>query len=159
MIYCDSLLSLYLAPKPLISAPESLSYRRKLATLLAEICSVYRRKALKKIELFYWVMALTLGSIVGLIDMQAKEVQLPALLVLVFAGIPGYLHPRRAWLWAITIGASILLVHLLAGLFGYTAPYAVEPNVFATLIALIPAFIGAYMGVLLRGITTPSHNT
>lgn len=101
-----------------------------------------------------WLLALAFGIAIGLLDLHATEVQGTVLLILACSALPGFVHPRVAWLWAITIGLCLLLVHLVANLLNYPS-YPVEPNVFATLIALIPAFLGAYCGVLLRYIVAP----
>lgn len=101
-----------------------------------------------------WLLAFTLGITIGLLDLHATEVQGSVLLILICAGLLGFVRPRMAWLWAITIGLCLLLVHLVANFLHYPS-YPVEPNVFATLIALIPAFLGAYGGVLLRYMITP----
>ena len=108
---------------------------------------------MKRNLFLFWPLALALGIIIGILDMHAKEVQGTVLLVLVTSGLFGFVQPRWAWLWAVTIGSSLLVVGLAASILGY--PPHDEPNVFATLIALIPAFLGAYGGVLLRYAIAP----
>ncbi len=105
-----------------------------------------------------WCAALAVGfgAAAGLVDLTQSEVQPAALLVLVLTFLLGFAQPQRAWAWALIIGSSILFAHLLAALAGYKPPYPVEPNVFATLLALIPAFIGAYSGAAIRWML---HNT
>ena len=47
-------------------------------------------------------------------------------------------------------GGTVPLSYALAPIFRYPVPYPPEPNILASFIALIPAFIGAYAGVLVR---------
>ena len=96
------------------------------------------------------VLALLGGLIAGAIDFNATEPQPAALLVLVFAGILGLIQPRSAWRWAIIVALGLPLAHLSLRQLGWQPRDAPEPGEYATLIALIPAFIGAYGGVLMR---------
>ena len=88
--------------------------------------------------------------LIGRVELRADEVQGPVLLVVVWAFILGLAKPKWAWLWAVVIGGSIFAAHAWARAVGYPEPYPPEPNIFAALIALIPAFIGAYAGAGLR---------
>jgi len=108
---------------------------------------------LKRFELLCWGLALVFGLIAGYVNLHAKEVQPPALVVLLSAFLLGYIHPKRAWLWALIMGLSISLSYAVASAIGYQTPYPPTPNAFASLIALIPAFVGAYVGVLVRSVT------
>lgn len=87
--------------------------------------------------------------IIGWIDLQASEVQPVVLLILSSTALLGFVQPPRAWLWALIIGSGILTAHLIGPWLGLNPLYEVQPNVFATLIALIPAFIGAYIGAFI----------
>ena len=100
------------------------------------------------------LLALALGITISLLDMHATEVQGTVLLILIASGLLGFILPRRAWLWAITIALCLPLTYLFANLLGHPS-HNVEPNILATLIALIPAFLGAYVGVLLRYMIAP----
>jgi hypothetical protein len=95
-------------------------------------------------------LALAGGLIAGLIDFNATEPQPAALLVLIFAGILGLIQPRDAWRWAIIVALGLPLAHLSLRQLGWQPRDPVSPGEYATLIALIPAFIGAYGGVLVR---------
>lgn len=112
---------------------------------------------MKHTTFLLWLLTLALGIMIGLLDMRATEVQGTVLLILVASVLPGFARPRWAWLWAITIALCLPLVYLSASLFGYSL-HNVKPNVFATLIALIPAFLGAYGGVLLRYMVAPPRH-
>jgi hypothetical protein len=113
---------------------------------------------MKKFELFCWSLALIFCLVTGYINLHASEVQAPILTILVFTFLLGYLHPKRAWLWAIVLSLSIPLSFVIPPLLGYPTPYQPSPNIFATLIALIPAFIGTYAGVLFRILTLRPRN-
>ena len=96
------------------------------------------------------IIAVVSGAIAGVIDMFAAEIQPALFLILVATCLLGFLQPQRAWLWALIIGGSILVVHLLGMLVGFQPSYPVEPNVWVTSIALLPALIGAYLGAITR---------
>jgi hypothetical protein len=71
------------------------------------------------------------------------------LLILLGTAAFGFIQPQRAWAPALIIGGSIFVAHGLAHFSGYQPPYEVKPNVFVTLLALIPGFIGAYIGAFI----------
>lgn len=95
-------------------------------------------------------LALLGGLIAGTIDFNATEPQPAALLVLIFAGLLGMIQPRAAWRWAIIVALGLPLAHLSLRQLGFQPRDPVSPGEYATLIALIPGFIGAYGGVLIR---------
>ena len=104
-----------------------------------------------------FLLALALGLLAGYIDLHVKAVQFPVLLILIFTCLLSLLHPKGAWRWALIVGGGIPLAHFIGRAIGYAPPYPILPNIFATFLALIPAFIGAYCGVLLRYLTTFAH--
>jgi len=65
-----------------------------------------------------------------------------ALLIVISTGLLGFFSPNRPWLWALTVGIWIPLV----GVF-------IRHN-FGGVLALVVAFIGAYMGCFLHTIQT-----
>lgn len=109
---------------------------------------------MKKYDLLCLGLTLVFAVVAGYVNIHASEVQSVVLVVLVSTFILGWLHPRRAWLWGLVIGLAVPLSYLLGPVFGYFIPYPPSPNVFASLIALIPACIGTYGGVLVRKVTT-----
>lgn len=92
------------------------------------------------------LLSILLGAISGFVDIKASEVQPAALLIIIFTCFLGFIQPRNAWVSAIIIGSSILAAHLISPFWGLYPDYPVEPGVWATAIALIPAFLGAYIG-------------
>lgn len=93
------------------------------------------------------------GFLAGAVDFNNDEPQAAVIVVVVFAGALGFARPKYAWLWAIIVGLGIPLVYLIATALGYPSRSVPEPGWYASLIALIPAFISAYGGVLLRKAT------
>lgn len=106
-------------------------------------------------------LALIGAVVVGTIDSHASEVQATLMIMLPITFALGFIEPKRAWLWALIIGLSVPLSYLWLLVTGqhYSTP---PSNGFTTLIALAPAFIGTYCGVILRKIfsvaTTPNHS-
>ena len=110
---------------------------------------------------FFMIGLALLGALlVGTIDSHASEVQATLMVMLPITFILGFLDPKRAVLWGLIVGLSVPVGYLwlLATGQHYTDP---PPNGFTTLIALVPALIGTFSGVVLRKIigqvTTPHH--
>ena len=95
-------------------------------------------------------LSLGLGLLLGWLDSQLEPVGVTVALVALCGGALGLLHPAGAWRWALVLGLGLFLWHLLEAAVGYRPPYPAEPSVFVTLIALVPAFVGAYGGALAR---------
>ena len=91
-----------------------------------------------------------LAAPIGYLDLHASEVQGIVALLMLGAGLWGTLWPQRAWRWALVFGMSVPLWHFGNTLAGRASPYPVEPNAFATLLALVPAAIAAYGGAGIR---------
>ncbi len=85
----------------------------------------------------------------GAVDFNNDEPQAAVLVIMVFAGLLGFIQPRKAWRWALIIGLGVPIVYLIATALGYHAKSVGEPGWYASLIALLPAFISTYSGVLL----------
>lgn len=107
----------------------------------------------KRFVLVY-VFAFIISAAIGYLDTHTKtDDNLPMVLILLTVTfLFGVIHPKSAWQWALIIGLGVPASHLIGRLVGYRPPYPVEPNVLITFIALIPAFIGAYLGVLMRSL-------
>jgi NO-binding membrane sensor protein with MHYT domain len=98
--------------------------------------------------LVFSLVAMLLGALTSFADFRSKAVQPIVLMILIFTFVFGFWQPRWAWLWALLIGGGVPAAHFLNLALGFAAPYPVMPNVFGSLIALIPAFVGAYSGVV-----------
>ena len=88
------------------------------------------------------------GLFAGWIDFNQTEVQPTVLALVIFGAVLGFVRPYRAWRWAIILGLCIPLGFLIFSGLGYKPAELPQPGVYASLIALIPAFIGTYAGVL-----------
>jgi hypothetical protein len=118
-----------------------------IVTLLKERLAVMRKKNSWKNLLFYCLAGLV-GLVIGYMDTRSDEVQGSVLLLLVFTFIFGVTQPKNSWRWALLIGLGIPATYLIAFIINYKLPYKVYW--ITTFIALIPAFIGAYSGMLVR---------
>ncbi len=98
--------------------------------------------------LWMHLFTLFLGIVVGLIDLRNSEPQFAALLLLVFGLFAGFAQPRRAWLWALLLGLWVPILALVT----YTLHLsnATSTEAVSSIIALIPAFVGAYAGVIVK---------
>jgi hypothetical protein len=107
------------------------------------------------------VLAFAGGILAWRIDSRNDEPQAAVLVILVVTFLLGFLLPRRAWLWAAIVGLCLPLGYLVSRSVGFLPQNPVEPGWYASAIALIPAFIGAYAGALgrifLNAITVKTH--
>ena len=90
------------------------------------------------------------GFLAGAVDFNNDEPQAAVIVIVAFAGLLGFIQPRKAWRWALIVGLGVPSMYLIATTLGYQPKIVPEPGWYASLIALIPAFISAYGGVLLR---------
>jgi len=103
-------------------------------------------------RLWHLLLALYLGLLVGLTDLRTDDPQLPALLLITFGLFLGFAQPTAAWRWALVLGLWIPFLGLIARAAGVTN--AQFSDVLFSLVALVPALIGAYAGVLVRRFTS-----
>ena len=110
-----------------------------------------------------WILvslALIFGLMAGWVDFKSGKALPAALILFVGNGILGYLWPGRTWLGALISGSAILLFYFIFGILLDFEPKAWPlPNVFATLLAIIPAFIGAYWGASVNRIFDSVNKT
>jgi len=104
-----------------------------------------------------------LGAVfAGWVDFNNDEPQAAVLVILVVTIVLGLSLPRKAWLWAIIVALGIPAVYLTARTLGYQPVTPPSPGWYASLLALIPAFIGAYAGalgrVIINSIFTPQSS-
>lgn len=95
----------------------------------------------------FLALALLVGVVVGWLDVTQTKVEMIVVGIAASAFLLSYAHPHRAWLWATIIGGSVFTAHILAGWMQW--PYTPEP-LLTTLTALIPAFLGAYLAVMVN---------
>ena len=97
-----------------------------------------------------WLPLLTmlLGVLISLIDLSSTDPQLPALLLLAIGFVAGYAKPGYAWVWALLLGIWIPLAEFTTLAIGMRLGY--RPDILASSIALVPAFVGAYGGAFVQ---------
>ncbi len=98
------------------------------------------------------VIALLGAGFAGWVDFNNDEPQAAVVVILVVTGVLGMVYPKRAWLWAIICGLGIPAMYMVLRSLGYQPIGQPSPGWYASLIALIPAFIGAYAGAAGRWI-------
>ena len=94
------------------------------------------------------VLAIFLGLLIGIVDLQVESPQIPALLLLLLGIFLGYAQPRNAWRSALIIGACIPIAQFTGLALHYESPY--HPGFLRSFVTFVPAFAGAYLGVLLN---------
>ena len=94
------------------------------------------------------VLAAALGLASGYAHLIDPDPTIVALLALVCAMALGVARPRRPWLWAVIIAASIPGADLYANLTGQPVTRARIEGAFVA--GLVSGLVGAYGGSLLR---------
>ncbi len=105
------------------------------------------------------LIALSVGIFSVYVDQHNSEPQAAALVLLMGTGLLGLAFPHRAWRWALLAGLCIPLFGLLATMMHLPGAGVPEPGWYGGLIALIPAFIGAYCGWAARQAFGPVERT
>lgn len=88
----------------------------------------------------------------GWVDFNNDEPQAAALLILVVTFLLGLIFPKYAWLWATIVAFGLPGVYFFATSLGHQPVSSPSPGWYASLLGLIPAFIGAFTGVLGRAV-------
>jgi len=101
--------------------------------------------------------ALAFGIFAAYVDFHNDEVQATVLVIGFGCFILGLSRPKAAWRWALIVALALPIAHWLAPQFGIHPKFPVTPNNFASLIALIPAFIATYSGVIVRRVYTEAR--
>lgn len=92
-------------------------------------------------------LALAFGALLGYIDLNSKEVQLPMFCLLLFSFTLGISQPRAPWRWGVLMGLSFPVSYFVA--FAVNFHPIDAPRFPITLAVLvIPALIAAYGGAL-----------
>jgi len=92
--------------------------------------------------------ALTLGILLAWVDSRPTwdDTGLMVAVLLILSAGFSMIHPRLAWLWALALGAWIPLFDI------------VLTRNFGSVIALVLAFIGAYVGLAIRTLLFPKRS-
>ncbi len=107
-------------------------------------------------------LALTFGALLGYIDVNSSEVQLPMFCLLLFSFTLGVFQPKAAWRWGVLMGMSLPIAYFIAFALNLRAVDA--PRYPITLVVLvIPALVAAYAGAFANRLTydsdTPSRQS
>ena len=104
-----------------------------------------------------WLYLLGFGGAAAVlvwVDQSPSEIanQASVLVLLLGAGLLGFIKPHWAWLSGVGLGGSLAAAHALYQSTGHPLPYAMSPSGWAgpiTLLALlVPALIAAGAGLL-----------
>ncbi len=105
------------------------------------------------------VVALLGSALAGLVAVRTTEVQPAVLVIAVVCLSLGFAVPRLAWLWAILVGGGVFLGYVFAHAFGLRVAAEPQmsghPNIYGSLIAIVPAIVFAYIGAGTRWIAGP----
>jgi hypothetical protein len=126
-----------------------------LATVgdIATSAPLERITQMRALQWLRWSVAITLGLGIGAFDYGVTEVQSTLIILLPLTFVFGFFTTKRAWRWALVIGLGIPVAHVIGHTLGIQPPY--HDNVVASVLALIPTFIGIYSGALARRIISP----
>src|SRR5215213_7620155 len=97
------------------------------------------------------LLAAIVGTLTGLTDLRAEQMQPAALTLATFGCMLGAAYPDGAWRRALVLGLSVPLAQVISSVTGVVLPYP-APRLGEAFLALIPAFVGTYLGVGLRWI-------
>ncbi len=116
---------------------------------------VARRRA----QLALVLTALLLSLTTGYVNTHNAEVQAPMLCLLLSTVGLGIARPRRAWRWALIIGAAVPLSQAVAAVVRVSVPYPNDlHHVLSSIFVLIPAALGAYVGATIRSMMGSQGN-
>ena len=94
-------------------------------------------------------------------DLSTSDVanQLALAVLLVGAGVLGFVRPDRAWLSGVVLGGTLPVTHALYLAAGHPLPYQMHPSGWAgpltLLVLLVPAFLAAYAGAGAASLVRP----
>lgn len=100
-------------------------------------------------------LTLAFGALLGYIDVNSQEVQLPMFCLLLFSFTLGVSQPRGAWRWGVLMGLSLPAAYFVA--FALNYPIVDPPPRYPLTLAVlvIPALVAAYAGALASRLTRP----
>lgn len=97
-----------------------------------------------------YLVAIAFAGFAVTIDLHNDEPQAAALVLVVGGLVVGALWPASAWRWGLILGLSIFIGDPVGVRLGVTPPWPEQGINIGSLVALVPAFIGTYVGVGVR---------
>ena len=91
----------------------------------------------------------TLTGMNGFAELHSQEVQGMAALLFMFACVVGAAFPDGAWRRALMLGLSVPFAQWVSVKTGQALPYPM-PDLSTAFLAVVPAFMGTWLGVGLR---------
>ena len=91
-------------------------------------------------------LAILASILTGWVSLNTNEVQPAVIVIGVSCFLLGVAVPRLALLWAAIVGLGVFGGYALAGLLGIAVKAPPEPNIWASLIALVPALVASLLG-------------
>lgn len=95
-------------------------------------------------------LALALGLVVGWLDLHVTELIVTILALLTFGMLLGLVQPTAEWRWAVLIAIGLPIMELIAIKFSMQTAEPVQLDLRITMVALVFALMGAYIGVIIR---------
>lgn len=94
-------------------------------------------------------LAVALGLVVGWLDLHVTEVSVTILALMTFGLLLGLIQPAAAWRWALLIAIELPIMAIGAIKLGLRTVEPVQPDLRITLVALVFALLGAYIGAFI----------
>lgn len=94
--------------------------------------------------------AVTLGLGVGWLDLHVTEVIVTILTLSTFGLLLGFVQPTAAWRWALLIALGLPIIEVIAIKFSLQTAEPVQFDLRVTMVALVFALLGTYIGVFIR---------
>lgn len=99
-------------------------------------------------DAWVYVLGAGLGIGAGVLDVEAGDLLLTALLVLASTMLLGVLRARKPWRWTVTVGVFVPIAHLMAYLFLGKKPYRAQ--IYESFLGFLTGIAGAYGGAVVR---------
>jgi hypothetical protein len=101
------------------------------------------------------LITIVLAVFTGYLNTHTDELLVVIPWVVVATTALGIAQPRVPWVWALLIGLTVPLSLIVFYLLGLPVPYPNRPSDITTsFVVLVPAFVGAYVGMGIRRLVT-----
>jgi hypothetical protein len=106
--------------------------------------------------LWLTALAIVLGLIAAYAALHGAGDLLVYVLLFMFGGLLGYIAPESPWRWGLVLGIWVPIGEIV---YAMSLPSGAPPaaQLLQPLLALVPAFLGAYAGMLLRRWLLPAQ--